>query len=412
MQSINRRDDLSDSIPSSQKEFQEIAHCGGQFTIIVKTDENGCRSIQYNISHSRPTPASWFAIYALFQGIPVGTVNMWGIGEARSNPPIAGCFEVYIASDSLGMFGHQCPKCNGYWRAKGVPSLWKLTCPYCGFRTDTHGFLTEGQRRYVWAFCRDVENTIQQAIQSEKDIEYTIDMDAVVDAVGKEHEKPKFYYAEESQQNHYTCSACDEQNDILGRYGYCSNCGTHNGMYELEKDINNIRERIKNGVSYEGCVKDAVSAFDSYARQIANQLASRVPMTEVRRKEWKKKLFHNLKPCAEALNAVFDIDIFKGLQPSDIEFASLRFHRRHVYEHNGGEADDKYIRDSGDTSVRPKQVIRESQQNAFDITSLVMKMGKNMHEGFHDIFPPEAQPIKMLQRKRAERKRRYGISED
>ena len=49
----------------------------------------------------------------------------------------------------------------------------------------------------------------------------------------------------------------------------------------------------------------------------------------------------------EELKGTFDIDILRGFDPSDVAFAKLMFHRRHVYEHNGGEADGKYIADSG-----------------------------------------------------------------
>ena len=71
------------------------------------------------------------------------------------------------------------------------------------------------------------------------------------------------------------------------------------------------------------------------------------------------------------------------------------FFRRHVYEHNGGEADERYIKeDSGDTSVRVKQVIRESRETALKICELVMEIGKNMHAGFHEIFLPEEMPLK------------------
>ena len=58
---------------------------------------------------------------------------------------------------------------------------------------------------------------------------------------------------------------------------------------------------------------------------------------------------------ADDLKEVFDIDIFDGIPGADIEFASLMFHRRHVYEHRGGEADEKYISDTRDLSVRVPQ---------------------------------------------------------
>ena len=90
-------------------------------------------------------------------------------------------------------------------------------------------------------------------------------------------------------------------------------------------------------------------------------------MTERRRKEWERKLFHDLKSRTEELKSTFDIDIFQKIKSEDVKFAIRMFHRRHVYEHNGGEADQKYIDDSGDTSVRVKQLLRESADSSLHI---------------------------------------------
>lgn len=374
----------------NNNEFQEIAHCGGQFTINVKTNEDGRRGIQFGMRHSRPTPMALFGIYVLPQGIPVGTIQLGGIGDPWNPAPTADSLPVFISSDSHGMFGHQCPQCKGYWRSKGAPSRWRMTCAYCGLRAETHHFITDGQMKYIEACC----GLVQQAMISEKDGEFVINMDEVADAAVKKTKKPKFYYAEESQQNKFNCEACGSLNDILGRFGYCSSCGSHNGKIEIDIEIKKINERIKTGNQFEACAKDAVAAFDSYARQIAKQFVNRIPMTPSRKNHWKRKLFHNLKSCANDIQAVFDIDIFKNIKKGDIDFAILMFHRRHVYEHNGGEVDEKYIRDSGDKSVRPKQLISESSDSAFRISSIVLKMVENMHTGFHSIFPAEELPLK------------------
>jgi len=376
-----------------EEEFQEIGHCGGQFIVTVETDEEGRRGIQLGWQHCRPTAAAIFAVYALPQGIPVGTIQLGGIGEPWNPPPGPGCMSIFIASDRQGMFGHQCPECGGYWRSDGAPSRWMQTCPYCGIRSDAHVFLTDGQKRYTGACCEK----IHEAMSSEEDGEFIVDMDEIADLVGKEGEKPPLYYAEESQQNKYDCPACDGHNDILGRYGYCSNCGTHNGIHELEKEIEKIREEIRDTSNYEACAKDVVAAFDSYARQVSKQLAGRIPMTPKRKREWTKKLFHNLANSAEGLKTVFDIDPFKGVKQDDVDFATRMFHRRHVYEHNGGEVDEKYIKDSGDISVRPKQVIRETAESASRIASLVLAIARNIHDAFHAIFPPENEPIQYHQ---------------
>jgi hypothetical protein len=85
-------------------------------------------------------------------------------------------------------------------------------CPYCGIRGERHNFLSSAQRQYVKLYCEKLE----VALSAAEDGAHVIDMDAVADAAGKDVEKPPFYYAEQSQQKQFNCSACGEFNDILG----------------------------------------------------------------------------------------------------------------------------------------------------------------------------------------------------
>jgi hypothetical protein len=251
--------------------------------------------------------------------------------------------------------------------------------------------LTPGQLSYVSQFCAK----LTEALNSESDGEYLVDMDAVADAVGSAAEKPAFYYAEEGQQNKFTCEACGTVTDILGRFGYCAVCGTRNDLQELTgKTIPALRNRINAGGPYENCVKDAVSEFDSLVGVCVAQLLKHVAMTPARRNRLENRRFHNLQSVAVDLKEILDVDILEGIKPDDLQFAKMMFHRRHVYEHRGGEADDKYIADSGDSSIRPKQLLKETMESAHRIAGLVEKMATNLHRGFHEIFPPEADPIK------------------
>lgn len=142
------------------------------------------------------------------------------------------------------------------------------------------------------------------------------------------------------------------------------------------------------------------AAFDSLVGQYVQQLVRRIPLTQSRKNKLENKRFHNLQAVANELKDIFDIDILDGLNAGGIDFAKRMFHRRHVYEHKGGEADEKYISDSGDDSVRPKQAIRETQESAHRIAGLVMRMASNLHNGFHGILPPEPSPIQQHQRLR------------
>lgn len=375
-------------------EFQEIGHCGGKVTITTLTDDDGCRKYQLGFSHvSLYGPAALFAVYALPQGIPVAPIKLGGIGQPWNPSPVPGCVPVMIASDTEGRFGHGCPRCRGYWRSDAMP----VSCPYCALRGEQHQFLTDAQREYVRQYC----SFFSDALESETDGEHVIDLDQVADAVGGDLPRPPFYYSEQSQQNKFKCEACDTFNDILGNYGYCSGCGTRNDLQHLKTVVEpRLRIRINSGGPFEDCVRDSVAAFDSLAAQYVKQLTNQVPLTPGRRSRLLTSRFHNLGVVAEELKTIFDIDILRGLQTADRNFLATMFYRRHVYEHNGGEADEKYLQESGDKTVRVKQALRETQDSAHRTLGFIVKIATNLHRGFHEILPPAAEPI--------ERKAKYS----
>ncbi|MBI5543792.1 MAG: hypothetical protein HY901_07900 [Deltaproteobacteria bacterium] len=279
-----------------------------------------------------------------------------------------------------------------------------MRCAYCGAKGFAHEFLTDGQRSFVQACCE----WIQDAIGSEVDGKKTLKLDEVADRIAHGAEQPSFYYVEESQQNKFECAACGTWNDVLGRFGYCSSCGTWNGHQELEADVARIRDQINTTSAWERSIQELVGAFDSVARQYAKQLLDCVPVSARRRKLLERVLFHDLNARAGELKTIFDIDVLKDLGAPDVTFAAMMFERRHVYEHNGGEADERYIQASGDSSVRPKQAIIETRENAHRLAGIVTKLGRNLHSGFHELLPVEEGPVKLEQERKARMKARMA----
>jgi hypothetical protein len=380
-----------DAAPAPKPEFQTIAHSGGTVTIDVSLDPaTGRKRYQLTWNHCRPNAGGLFAVYALPPGIVISQVKLGGIGSRLDPPPIPGSYQVFVGSDSQGKYGRQCPQCNGYWRSE----LGQF-CPYCGLLGTTVDFMTDGQRSYVQQWCE----TMDKALMTEVGGQYVIDLDAVADAAEAAlPEKPAFYYAEESQQNSYNCEACNAFNDILGTYGYCTWCGTRNDLHIfVEKKIPELRSRINSGGPYETCAKEAVAAFDSFIGQYVEQLVKRVPMTPGRKTRLQKVRFHDFQTVERDMREMFDINIAKELTEDERTFAKLMFHRRHVYEHLGGEADLKYISNSGD-NVRVGQALRESVETAHRIVGIVHNVACSVHAGFHEIFPVDQKPIERYEK--------------
>lgn len=362
-------------------EFQEVSHSGGKISFNIEIDEEGRQTYQVTFKSNRPVPQSLIGVYALPQGVVVESIELCGIGQPWNPPPFPGCIPVLIASDSEGRFGHTCPQCEGYWRS----GPWPHFCPYCAASFAPYEFLSRAQLQYVKHYC----NALFQALDSKEEGIAEIDMDAVADAACRDGERPSFYVSEESQQKKFNCSACNEFNDILGRFGYCSTCGTRNDLMEFENSVvPEIRTQLNAGSLPEDCLRDAVASFESFTRQAGTQLATLVPMSKRRKKRLLKQGFHDLSEVSEILLTWFDIDIYSGISENDRERTILMFHRRHVYEHNAGEVDQKYLDDSRDTAVRLKQRIHETKEGVHELLGLLARMFRNLHRGFHEIFPP------------------------
>jgi hypothetical protein len=372
-----------------------LAHSGGQITFHFRTTADGRHGFQVQYTSSRPVPMVMIGVYALASGgVPVGSIRMGGIGDPWNPPPMPGCLPVLITSDSQGKFGHRCPTCSGYWRS----GPWPNTCPYCRNEAESYQFLSEAQLRYVQHYC----TTLVAGMETVENGDVHIDMDEVADAAGRDGPKPAFYVSEQSQQRKFTCEACEECNDILGRFSYCSTCRTRNDLRDFTTDtVPAIRTELNNGGVPEDAVKSIVSAFDTFVGQYAKQLAALVPMTNRRFNRLTKQRFQDLTDVQDLFRDRLDIVLCDGVSAADEQFARRMFMRRHVYEHNGGEVDQQYLDKSGDTTVRLKQHIRETREDAHRLIGLVNKIATNLHNGFHQLLPPRDAPIKAFAEEKA-----------
>ena len=371
----------------TREDFSEIGHTGGKVTFTIVCDEHGHVRYQIGYSHSSPRPASLVGIYAHPDGFACGNIVMGGIGDPWNAPPFSNCIAVMMASDSQGRFGHECPNCKKHFRSESIPSRFPLTCPYCGVRAESYHFLTPPQKSYISHYIESLHAAIYEAAPGSTR-EVVIDMDALADSITDEP-RPDFYYTSTAQQTEFKCSACNSYNDIRGKYGYCSSCGWRNSAEFQRLALEKIRERLVNGeLLPSDAVKQSVSEFDSATRDYVNQLISRVPMKESRRNQLERLLFHNLDKFEELLRDCFDINLLRGMS-ADYAFIKNMFFRRHVYEHDGGVATQRYVEESGDVDIEKGDLIRETAENAHNLIGCLNRMISTFESDFHEMFKPE-----------------------
>ena len=109
-----------DTAPTPKPEFRTIAHSGGKVTITVSLDPaTGYKRYQLQYTHCRPNVGGFFAVYALPPGIVISQLNLGGIGSPIDPPPIPGCYQVFVGSDSEGKYGRECLLCSlGEWHER------------------------------------------------------------------------------------------------------------------------------------------------------------------------------------------------------------------------------------------------------------------------------------------------------
>jgi len=370
----------------NRKDFTEIGHTGGKATFTIVCNEDGRISYQVGYSSSSPRPMTLVGIYAHPDGFACGNIVMGGIGDPWNAPPFPNCIAVMMASDSQGKFGHECPECKKHFRSENIPAKFPSTCPYCGVRADSYHFLTPPQKSYILHYTESLNTAIYEAAPGSTS-EVVIDMNAIADSITDEP-RPDFYYTSTAQQTEFNCSACNSYNDIRGRYGYCASCGWRNTAESQKVALERIRSQLVSGdLSPTDAVKQSVSEFDSAARDYVNQLISLVPMKSSRSNQLERLLFHNLDKFDELLKDCFDINLLKGMT-ADRAFVNKMFFRRHVYEHDGGVATQRYAEESGDSDIAQGDLIRETVENANKLIGCLNRMISTLESDFHEIFEP------------------------
>lgn len=389
---------MSATMVSELRDFQEVAHSGGETYFDVSSDEEGRILVASGWTHSRPVPAAVVGLYAsTVTGEVVADAQLGGLGQPVEPPPPAHAILVFLASDSQQRWGHQCPRCDGYFRSGDYPVLYPLTCTYCGLRRPAHHFLTAAQRLYVSYIVDELLKCIDGISAGRKD-RVVVSMDAAADSASS-GKTPDFYYAEVNPQTQFNCNKCGGFNDIRGRYSYCCSCGWRNNKDSIRDQLERLRSDLKEGrVEQHDAVRRAVSIYDSCCRDLAAQVANRIPMKPGRKDSLNRSFYDLDGAIISVLRAIAEIDLTKGVSEKDQAFLRLMMHRRHIFEHLGGVADKRYVLQSGDVDVPVGTIVREQDENVHRLIGLLNRLVANYQEDFHEIFPVTNWPIEYYER--------------
>ena len=358
----------------SKSEFQEIAHCGGKIQVAFDPSDH---SVSMQWSGSGPQGASMFQLGVALDG---SDVQFWPITGVDSRPPPdpVPFVSVLLGSDIELMWGRSCPKCGVYFRTNQPSAI--IRCPYCGHRDTNFAFSTKNQK----VFIERVRQAWIRVIAERKDV--VMDMDAV--SASLPENRPDWAYTEERQQNRFKCAKCRTIYDILGEYAGCPTCGKRNDLEVFERHMTGVEAKppVAEGdrEADSELLSKTLSGFEGLGNDIRKQLAL-LPALPKRKNEIAKLSFQQIRAAQEKLRQWLGLDLFESLSPADITFLDLMVHRRHVFVHNSGRIDQKYLDATRDGTVRLNQVITVRSEEIRRLIRILRQCAKNLFAGYEAI---------------------------
>lgn len=285
-------------------------------------------------------------------------------------------FEISILPDENGYIGRECPECEQYFKitfGTGIIGGDPIChCPYCGHSADHDQFFTKAQIEYAESIV--INKVTGALIQDLKSPEFNhrpkgpfgIGISMKVEG----SPEPIRHYSELDLEEEVVCDNCTLRYTIYGTFAYCPDCGQHNSLQILEKNLAVAQKQLDLAALVDGdlstqlvadALENCVSAFDGFGREACRVSSSKASdptkATAIS--------FQNLAGAKKNVLALFGVDITAALSSTDWTFACRGFQKRHLLAHKMGIVDDAYIKAACDghatvgrkISIRPEEVL-------------------------------------------------------
>jgi len=301
--------------------------------------------------------------------------------------------EIRIRPDKDGFTGRECPspECAGYFKVKFGTGLQgenlPCHCPYCGHTAGHHQFWTQEQIEYAKSVAlRQINEAVRadvgdwsRELQRKSRGSF---LKLSVEYKGRRH--PIRYYEEKQLETTVVCDVCTLEYAIYGVFAYCPDCGTHNSVQILNKNLELAeREIVVAGQQEEqdfaayliaDALENAVSAFDGFGRAACAACASAACDPQ----RAGNLSFQNLPGADRRLQDLFGLSL-SGALPADEWAATCRcFQKRHLLAHKMGVVDQAYLDATADTEAVAGRKIAVSADEVVSLMGHLRQLGAHL----------------------------------
>jgi hypothetical protein len=166
---------------------------------------------------------------------------------------------------------------------------------------------------------------------------------------------PIRHYREKKLETAVICDRCTLCYTIYGVFGFCPDCGVHNSLQILNKNLELVHKLLTMVETQEpqvarhlieNALEDCVSAFDGFGRETCRVFASKA----VKPDKAAGIRFQNITGARDRVKKQFGLDFAAELEPADWMLVLCAFQKRHLFAHNMGVVDEAYLAATGDSS--------------------------------------------------------------
>lgn len=278
-------------------------------------------------------------------------------------------FSISIKPDEDGFTGRECPQpdCEGYFKVQFGTGLEGQSlpchCPYCGHTAGHNHFWTKEQIGYAKSVAmRKLTDAVRRDLKKmEFDIKpkgpFGIGMSLRLKPGST---VPVRHYREKQLETEVICTVCTLRYSVYGVFAFCPDCGQHNSLQILEKNIElvdkmvDLAEGMEEDVSkglVENGLEDCVSVFDGFGRELCRIYAKAATNRTIA----ERISFQNLVGARRRLMDVFGIDLSCEIPAGEWQSLVLAFQQRHLIAHRMGVVDQDYCEVGGQPGCRRKE---------------------------------------------------------
>jgi len=293
--------------------------------------------------------------------------------------------KVPIRPDKDGYIGRECPerKCREYFKitlGTGIKGPAPCHCPYCGHTGKADTFVTRQQIEYAKSVAF---GKLAEAVHEDlKSMEFSIPARGpfgigISMTVKPGTPIPIRWYREKNLETAIVCDHCGLRYAIYGVFGWCPDCGIHNSLQILGRNLDFAKKKLALAESVERdlaetVVADAlagiVSAFDGFGRGLCSDGEN-------------KASFQNLEGGRKRVLQRFGFDVAGAVTEEEWRSACRSFQKRHLLAHRMGVIDEEYVQKACDPSAVVGRKVMLAPEEVTALVGMVERIGKRLYEG-------------------------------